>query len=133
MSLGERPRGSARPTPNEHYNSLPSTSIEGALASQTLPTDVYDASYHSPAHALSTGELPKNSVNAKFAEIVLGELPRTPLRRSSYSGDSRKFASGSPKSSRGSTTNGIDSSPIHRCLLSLPQIVAGPYTQESGR
>src|SRR5215208_685205 len=32
MSLGERPRGSARPTPNEHYNSLPRTSIEGALA-----------------------------------------------------------------------------------------------------
>jgi len=31
MSLGERPRGSARPTPNEHYNSLPRTSIEGAL------------------------------------------------------------------------------------------------------
>jgi len=33
MSLGERPRGSARPTPNEHYNSLPKTSIEGALVS----------------------------------------------------------------------------------------------------
>ena len=31
MSLGERPRGSARLTPNEHYNSLPRTSIEGAL------------------------------------------------------------------------------------------------------
>jgi len=31
MSLGERPRGSARPTPNEHYNSLLRTSIEGAL------------------------------------------------------------------------------------------------------
>src|SRR5215208_4278021 len=40
MSLGERPRGSARPTPNEHYNSLPRTSIEGALAtaSATSPT-----------------------------------------------------------------------------------------------
>ena len=34
MSLGERPRGSARPTPNEHYNSLPRTSIEGALCNQ---------------------------------------------------------------------------------------------------
>ena len=34
MSLGERPRGSARPTPNEHYNSLPRTSIEGALANR---------------------------------------------------------------------------------------------------
>src|SRR5215208_4178783 len=33
MSLDERLRGSARPTPNEHYNSLPRTSIEGALAS----------------------------------------------------------------------------------------------------
>src|SRR5215208_5819685 len=31
MSLGERPRGSARPTPNEHYNSLLRTSIEDAL------------------------------------------------------------------------------------------------------
>ena len=31
MSLSERPRGSARPTPKEHYNSLPRTSIEGAL------------------------------------------------------------------------------------------------------
>jgi hypothetical protein len=32
MSLDERPRGSARPTPKEHYNTLPRTSIEGALA-----------------------------------------------------------------------------------------------------
>ena len=35
MSLAERPRGSARPTPNEHYNSLPRTSIEGALGIRT--------------------------------------------------------------------------------------------------
>ena len=31
MSLDERPRGSTRPTPKVHYNSLPRTSIEGAL------------------------------------------------------------------------------------------------------
>ena len=31
MSLDERPRSSARPAPREHYNSLPRTSIEGAL------------------------------------------------------------------------------------------------------
>jgi hypothetical protein len=31
MSLDKRPRGSARPTPKEHYHSLPRTSIEGAL------------------------------------------------------------------------------------------------------
>ena len=37
MSLGERPRGSARPTPNEHYNSLPRTSIEGALGLSGAP------------------------------------------------------------------------------------------------
>jgi len=37
MSLGERPRGSARPTPNEHYNSLPRTSIEGALGTPLGP------------------------------------------------------------------------------------------------
>src|SRR5215207_212966 len=29
----------------------------GTLAGQTLPTDEYDASYRSAAHALSTGEL----------------------------------------------------------------------------
>jgi hypothetical protein len=33
MSLDERPRSSARPAPREHYNSLPRTSIEGALDS----------------------------------------------------------------------------------------------------
>jgi hypothetical protein len=38
MSLGERPRGSARPIPNEHYNSLPRTSIEGALGSTCRAT-----------------------------------------------------------------------------------------------
>ena len=32
MSLDERPRGSTWPTPKVHYNSLPRTSIEGALA-----------------------------------------------------------------------------------------------------
>ena len=31
MSLDDRPRSSARPAPTEHYNSLPRTSIEGAL------------------------------------------------------------------------------------------------------
>jgi hypothetical protein len=31
VSLNERPRGSTRPTPKVHYNSLPKTSIEGAL------------------------------------------------------------------------------------------------------
>jgi hypothetical protein len=31
VSLDERPRGSTRPTPKVHYNSLPRTSIEGAL------------------------------------------------------------------------------------------------------
>ena len=31
MSLDERPRGSTRPTPKVHHNSLPKTSIEGAL------------------------------------------------------------------------------------------------------
>jgi hypothetical protein len=31
VSFGERPRGSTRPTPKVHYNSLPRTSIEGAL------------------------------------------------------------------------------------------------------
>src|ERR687889_1225808 len=34
MSLDERPRGFARPTAKEHYNSLPRTSIEGALGSR---------------------------------------------------------------------------------------------------
>src|SRR5215213_3107217 len=48
MSLGERPRGSARPTPNEHYNSLPRTSIEGALA--IFGTEVGDLSQHLPTH-----------------------------------------------------------------------------------
>src|SRR5829696_5957314 len=37
------------------------------LAGQTLPTDEYDASYRSAAHALSTSE-----------------FPRTPLKRSSH-------------------------------------------------
>jgi hypothetical protein len=32
VSLDERPRGSTRPTPKVHYNPLPRTSIEGALA-----------------------------------------------------------------------------------------------------
>jgi len=32
VSLDERPRGSTRPTPKVHHNSLPKTSIEGALA-----------------------------------------------------------------------------------------------------
>ena len=36
MSLDERPRGSARPTPMEHFNSLPRTSIEGALRAAPL-------------------------------------------------------------------------------------------------
>jgi hypothetical protein len=31
VSLDERPRGSTWPTPKVHYNSLPRTSIEGAL------------------------------------------------------------------------------------------------------
>jgi hypothetical protein len=31
VSLDERPRGSTRPTPKVPYNSLPRTSIEGAL------------------------------------------------------------------------------------------------------
>jgi hypothetical protein len=31
VSLDERPRGSTRPTPKVHYNSLPRTSIDGAL------------------------------------------------------------------------------------------------------
>jgi hypothetical protein len=31
VSLDERPRGSTRPTPKVHHNSLPKTSIEGAL------------------------------------------------------------------------------------------------------
>jgi hypothetical protein len=31
MSTDERPRGSARPTPQRHRNSLPSTSLEGVL------------------------------------------------------------------------------------------------------
>jgi hypothetical protein len=31
VSLDERPRGSTRPTPKVHYNSLTRTSIEGAL------------------------------------------------------------------------------------------------------
>jgi hypothetical protein len=31
VSLDERPRVSTRPTPKVHYNSLPRTSIEGAL------------------------------------------------------------------------------------------------------
>jgi hypothetical protein len=34
MSLDERPRGSTRPTPKVHYNSLPRTSIEGALGGE---------------------------------------------------------------------------------------------------
>src|SRR5215217_7997138 len=48
------------------------------LAGQTLPTDKYDASYRSAAHALSTGELPRipktrssqNAVMAKFREFT---------------------------------------------------------------
>ena len=35
MSLDERPRGSTWPTPKVHYNSLPRTSIEGALGDTT--------------------------------------------------------------------------------------------------
>jgi excisionase family DNA binding protein len=31
MSIDERPRSSARPTPKWHYNSLPRTSLEAAL------------------------------------------------------------------------------------------------------
>jgi len=31
MRLDERPRGSARPAPKQHYNSLPTTSLEAAL------------------------------------------------------------------------------------------------------
>jgi hypothetical protein len=34
VSLDERPRGSTRPTPKVHYNSLPRTSIEGALGNR---------------------------------------------------------------------------------------------------
>jgi hypothetical protein len=51
MSLDERPRSSARPAPREHYNSLPRTSIEGALGGvkgeqlevlvEELPKDYY--------------------------------------------------------------------------------------------
>jgi hypothetical protein len=37
VSLDERPRGSTRPTPKVHYNSLPRTSIEGALGSFSQP------------------------------------------------------------------------------------------------
>jgi hypothetical protein len=31
MSTDEKPRGSARPTPQRHRNSLPNTSLEGVL------------------------------------------------------------------------------------------------------
>jgi hypothetical protein len=39
VSLDERPRGSTRPTPKVHHNSLPKTSIEGALGGTVFGTE----------------------------------------------------------------------------------------------
>src|SRR5215203_932197 len=46
----------------------------GTLAGQTLPTDEYDASYRSAAHALSTGELPGTPLPRTRVNNVLAGL-----------------------------------------------------------
>jgi hypothetical protein len=43
MSLDERPRGSTRPTPKAHYNTLPRTSIEGALGNSVIVSVIVKA------------------------------------------------------------------------------------------
>src|SRR5215208_2642528 len=79
MSLGERPRGSARPTPNEHYNSLLRTSIEGALVSRSVEQEGYhcaeqqqDIQPHRPVAHVTSVHL------YSFAEesaVAPGDLP----------------------------------------------------------
>ncbi len=54
MSIDERPRGFTRPTHKLHYNSLPTTSPEGALGSAHLRGSVSQCSTLHEAFDLST-------------------------------------------------------------------------------
>jgi hypothetical protein len=67
VSLDERPRGSTRPTPKVHYNSLPKTSIEGALGAWTAVPNVGQGHRTYPPKCLE----------GEFSEVRLNPILRS--------------------------------------------------------
>src|SRR5215217_7591364 len=112
MSLGERPRGSARPTPNEHYNSLPRTSIEGALA-KDAPRRVVQAEGESSTSPRGFLALSANYVKGRL-RFCIGSVTEPGILRTSRLRRSKKLlpASNSKLQQK--------DSPFRVCAVALP-------------
>src|SRR5215208_2721257 len=74
MSLDERPRSSARPAPMEHYNSLPRTSIEGALGRKSLADEAAGGSVTNEGNKDTTPRRRGKPMRLENQELEMAEV-----------------------------------------------------------